>query len=462
VVTRFTLNGRSVTHDGDPMARLLDVLREGFGLTGTKEGCGEGECGACTVWVDHEIVCSCLVPVFQVDGRSVRTIEAIADSDGLDPIQEAFVRDGGAQCGACTPGMLVAARDLLDKHPMPDRKLIREALAGNLCRCTGYEKIFRAVEAAARTGTRTARSATTPRAPLERPYKSPVTTSMTEAHRPKSLADALRLLADPGAVPVAGCTDLMVVDTATRRVHETVVDLFGVPDLAGIRRVNGGLDIGAACTFREIGRDPEVRVIAPSLADAARTIGAWQIQNRATIGGNLANASPAGDSLPVLLALDAGIVLSGPDGERIVPSERFHTGYRETALAEGELIVRVKIPEAAGAKSQRFWKVGTREAQAISKVVVAFAAARRDGGLVNVRLAAGSVAPTPVRLRATERVCEGQVPSAGLASRAADTARNEITPIDDVRSTATYRRHVLGEIVRRMVLDLVDRPPRGA
>lgn len=147
---RFELNGRAATFDGAPMARLLDVLREELGLTGTKEGCGEGECGACTVWLDGEVVCACLVPMFQVADRVVRTVEDLARDGELDPLQRAFVDEGGVQCGACTPGLVVTARALLDREPEAGRARIREALGGNLCRCTGYERVFRAVESVAR------------------------------------------------------------------------------------------------------------------------------------------------------------------------------------------------------------------------------------------------------------------------------------------------------------------------
>ncbi len=147
---RFRLNGEQVTFSGDPMARLLDVLRESFGLTGSKEGCGEGECGACTVLLDKQMVCSCLVPVFQVEGRAVRSVEGLAKNGEPDALQRALAEGRGVQCGACTPGLVVAIRALLERHRRPDRALIREALAGNLCRCTGYEGIFEAVEALTR------------------------------------------------------------------------------------------------------------------------------------------------------------------------------------------------------------------------------------------------------------------------------------------------------------------------
>jgi len=143
---RFTLNGKAAEVEGPPMARLLDVLRRDLGLTGSKEGCGEGECGACTVLLDNEAVCSCLVPLFQVEGASITTIEGLAPEDKVTELQRVFANEGGAQCGACTPGMMVTLKALLDRHPKPTRDQIREYVSGTLCRCTGYERIFRAVE----------------------------------------------------------------------------------------------------------------------------------------------------------------------------------------------------------------------------------------------------------------------------------------------------------------------------
>jgi carbon-monoxide dehydrogenase small subunit len=141
----LNINGQPRTLDAFPMARLLDVLREDLQLTGTKEGCGEGECGACTVILDGRIVNSCLVPVAQTNGANITTIEGVAHEDQLHNVQQAFIDHGGAQCGICTPGMVLAAVDLLNRNPQPSEQDIRNGLAGNLCRCTGYMKIFESV-----------------------------------------------------------------------------------------------------------------------------------------------------------------------------------------------------------------------------------------------------------------------------------------------------------------------------
>jgi CO/xanthine dehydrogenase FAD-binding subunit len=282
---------------------------------------------------------------------------------------------------------------------------------------------------------------------------------VTLAVRPRSLDEALRRLGEaPDLLPVAGCTDLMVADPLSRARMERVIDLTGVPELQGVREVPGGLEIGAATPFSVLRRSAALREAFPALAAAAAEIGGWQIQNRATLGGNVANASPAGDSLPVLLALGAVVVCAGPAGAREVPYDEFHTGYRKTALARGEIIVRLRLPSPPAGAVQAFRKVGTREAQAISKVVVAMLARVEGGQIAELRLAAGSVAPTPVRLRRAEEAAMGRAPGEETASAAGRAAAAEVSPIDDVRSTAAYRSFALERVVRRLLLGLAPEP----
>jgi xanthine dehydrogenase small subunit len=225
---------------------------------------------------------------------------------------------------------------------------------------------------------------------------------LSSALSPRTLDEALKALAnDPAIVLAAGCTDLMVRPPEALHGMERVIDLLAIPELSGIREVGfgseAGLEIGATTTFSEIRRSATVRSVFPALADSAAQIGGLQIQNRATIGGNMANASPAGDSLPVLLALDATVVIAGPTGMREIPYSTFHTGYRKTALQPGEILAAVRLPLPSVGTIQTFRKVGTREAQAISKVVVAMVGRVEDGRIADLRLAAGSVAATPIR-----------------------------------------------------------------
>lgn len=286
---------------------------------------------------------------------------------------------------------------------------------------------------------------------------------------PTSLDEALRhLAASPDLRPVAGCTDLLVTDRPGRARMDRVLDLLSIPELAGIRETstNGaarGVEIGAATTFTALRRSSVIRDAYPALAQAAGVIGGWQIQNRATVGGNVCNASPAGDSLPVLLALGVTVRIAGPRGRREIPYDDFHTGYRQTALEPGEIVTGFHLPAEARTAPDRnicqsFRKVGTREAQAISKVVVALTARVDEGILGQLRLAAGSVAPTPIRLRAAEEAAAGQPVTPATAERVAEAAAAAVSPIDDVRSTADYRRFTLERVVRRLILSLAPGP----
>ncbi len=294
------------------------------------------------------------------------------------------------------------------------------------------------------------------------PIEPPVTS-------PTDLAAAYAALAaappDAPARPIAGGTDLMVALTGELgEPPASLVDLWAIDALRGIGMDDGAISLGALTTYTDIRRSPLIREHVPALVEAAATIGAAQIQNRGTLGGNIANASPAGDTLPVLLAADATFVLGSVRGEREVPAAEFWTAYRRTALAPDELVLRIRIPLATG-HEMRFRKVGTRRAQSISKVVLAAAWRSGPGGggvaatagsagggsWRDVRIALGSVAATPIRAAVTERVLEGRAPTPETADLAAETLAGELAPIDDVRSTAEYRRLVAARILHRIV-----------
>ncbi len=278
--------------------------------------------------------------------------------------------------------------------------------------------------------------------PIEPPVETPV-----------DLSTALELLADgdAGWRPIAGGTDLMVqIMGEVGPLPERVLNLWQLDELRGISENAGELVLGALTTYTEIRRSELVRRLLPALADVSATIGAAQIQNRGTIGGNAINASPAGDTLPILLAADARFVLTSTHGERAINAADFWPAYRQTARRPDELLTSIRIPLPAG-RQVRFRKVGTRRAQAISKVLVALAW-REDGGVWrDVRVALGSVAPTTIRARQTEQVLEGAAPRATTADHAASVLADEIQPIDDVRSTAEYRRAVAARVLHRLL-----------
>ncbi len=254
--------------------------------------------------------------------------------------------------------------------------------------------------------------------------------------QPRSLDEALRLLRDEGPlVPLAGCTDLYVDFHFGTVGGRRFLDLQGLGTLRGIRRRGNTLVIGALATYAELIASPLVRRRLPILAEASRWVGSPQIQNRGTLGGNVANASPAGDTLPVLAVAEATVVLRRVDGERRVPFGSFYTGYRRTVMRPDELIVSIEVPPVEG--RQWFRKVGTRAAQAISKVVMAAVRAPHP------RIALGSVAPTVVRVPRTEAVLAG----GGSLAEAQAVLVDEIQPIDDLRSTAAYRRRVSANLL---------------
>ena len=285
--------------------------------------------------------------------------------------------------------------------------------------------------------------------PVEPPIETPA--SLDEAYA--ALASST---ADDQLTPIAGGTDLMVRISGEIGAPPTrMLDLSRLDELRGITMDRGAVVLGARTTYTDIRSSSVCREHLPALVEAAATIGAAQIQNRGTLGGNIANASPAGDTLPVLLALDAEIVVGGPRGERTIAATDVWVAYRRTALAPDELILRVRIP-IGGRREALFRKIGTRRAQAISKVVLALA--WRSGGgsgsaWRDVRVALGSVADRPIRARATEAVLEGATPTPETADAAAEALAAEIHPIDDVRSTAEYRRAVAARALHRMVRD---------
>ena len=460
--THFTVNGNPVEVAGPGGLRLLDALRIDLGLTGTKEGCGEGECGACTVLVDGTPVVSCLVPVGQVEGRDVRTVEGLAEDGRLDPIQAAFVDSGGVQCGICTPGILMSARAFLDSGAEPTDAAIREVIAGNLCRCTGYMKIIDAIATAATTAPREVPGGLPQ---VQRELPGPAIRPDVEAGsdvrvggafvRPATLSEAYALLAAGPWRPIAGGTDVMVeLADDVSASNQALLDLTGIEELREIRLDGDRLVVGATATFADLRRSELVQAHLPALAQLASAFGATQLQNMATLGGNVVSASPAGDSLPLVLAAEAVLVAGGTGGERAIRAASFFTGYRRTALQPGELLLRIEFPLDAG-RQLRYRKIGTRRALALAKVALAVTWRQDPGSPAwrDVRVAVGTITDVPIRAPSAEAALEGAVPGADVADRAAAAVLQDIHPRDGLRSTAAYRRSATSRVLRRMVLD---------
>ena len=456
---RLLVDGRPVETATSGGRRLLDLLRDDLGLTGTKEGCGEGECGACAVLLDGVLVNSCLVPLAQADGRLVTTIEGLAADARWSGLRRSFLEHGGTQCGMCAPGMLMAARALLAGGGPAGEAEIREAIAGTLCRCTGYTKVLESIAAAAEEPAGPVSPGEDDRVPLHAFAATPLRPPRPapEVLRVDTLAQALAAVdADPSIRPLAGGTDMMVQlaegPTATRATTR-LLDLDRLGELRRIETDGDELVLGALVTWTSVRRAPLVAAALPALAEVAGTVGAAAIRNRGTLGGSCCTASPAGDLAPLLLATDARLVATSLHGHRTISAAAFWPAYRRTALAPGELLTAIRIP-LAPAREIRVRKVGARRALAIAKVSLALGWQEDATGRWRaVRVALGSVAPTPIRARATEELLEDRTPDAGLAEEAAQTLAAEISPIDDIRSTAAYRRAVAGAVLRRFLLD---------
>ena len=446
----LTVNGVLRSVDVEPTARLLDILREDLRLTGTKEGCGEGECGACSVVMDGHLVTSCLIPAIQAAGSEVLTIEGLGTPEAPNSLQVAFNEEGAIHCGFCTPGMILAAHDLLEKNPDPDPETIRQELSGNICRCTGYGKICDAVARAAREGYGHGVKA---RANLCKNKKPSF--NGDEAGRyfsPPTLAEALDVLKKhPGLPILAGGTDLLVDLRGGRVRLDGVVDVFGLPELHVIRQGDDGfIHIGSCVTNDELDESPLINEQLPALAVCARRCGGPAIQNRATIGGNLCTASGAGDLPVVLLAMDASVILASADGEERMRTEDFVIKYRKTTLKPDQIVKEILVPRPRPGSKQIFFKRGSRKALTLSRASLA-AYLEFEGEKVSLlRLAAGSMSPIPRRLKETESGLIGRKLDASFIERAATLASEEISP----RKQTAYRKKITGNLVRRFFEEL--------
>lgn len=449
----LTVNGELRSADVEPMTRLIDIIRNDLRLTGTKEGCGEGECGACSVIMDGRLVTSCLVPAIQAAGSSITTIEGIGTPERPSDLQVIFNEEGAIHCGFCTPGMIVAAHSLLERNPEPNDDEIRRELSGNICRCTGYGSICGAVARAASEGYG---HRIEPAANLCK-SRNPVFTE-DEAGRyftPKTLDEALGILNDhPGLLILSGCTDILVDTRSGRTTADRAIDIFGIPELHRIYKGDDGyIHIGGSVTNDELDNSPLINELLPALAYCARRCGGPAIQNRATVGGNLCTASGAGDLPVVLLAFDALVLLAGADGTTRMRTEDFVTGYRQTTLKPHQIVQEILIPLPAPGSRQAFFKRGSRKALTLSRVSLASYLELEQNRVRVLRFAAGSMSPIPRRLKRTEEALMGKTFDAALIGRAGDLAAEEISP----RKQTAYRKKITGNLVRRFFEEIVSK-----
>jgi len=485
----FVLNDRAVAAAGvSPATTLLDWLRGPARLTGTKEGCAEGDCGACTVVFEQliptgQIVCepvnACLVMMGQVHGRAVRTVEGLRGADGTPhPVQLALAEGDGTQCGYCTPGIIMSMYAFATGGEPPEPALIHDALAGNLCRCTGYRPIVEAMMRVAReaggplplvahadaatpivipSAARDLGAAPGSLAALGMTVgwaaaAAPDAQGATRFDAPTSLDTLLALRRDfPDAWLLAGGTDLGLRVSHDRDLPRHVVHVVRVPELQAVLVERGRLRIGAAVSYARLLSHLD-GALAPFGA-MVRRLGSRQIRALGTVGGNLGTASPIGDSLPVLLALDATLHLrSAARGPRSVGIDDYFLGYRRTALAADEIIeaIDVKVPDAGDVFHVD--KVSKRRDQDISAVLAAWRLRVENGVVRTARLAFGGMAATPARAHHAEAALVGQGWSGATVERAAAALADDFQPLDDWRGSAAYRLMVAGNLLRRLHL----------
>ena len=442
---------------------VLDWLRTRAHLTGTKEGCAEGDCGACTIVlgrsvdgsVQYRAVNSCLVMLPQIDNCAVLTVEGLAAADGaLHPVQKALVDADATQCGFCTPGFVMAMFAFHHGGERPDDTVIHEALAGNLCRCTGYRSIVEAcrrvahgpadrfvAETAATAGALSALPACTD-------YRHDAQAFLT----PRSLDGLFTAMAQfPDAVLLAGGTALGLRVSKDREPLPAVIATGAVQELRQIKTDGGAVEIGGAVTYTEA--LPLFDKYFASFGALVRRIGSRQIRNLGTIAGNLATASPIGDTIPCLITLDATVRLASRAGERTLPVESFITGYRTTALAPGEVIAAIRIPLLAAGQELAVYKLSKRFDQDISTVIAAFVLERHGGKVGKLRAAYGGMAARALRAASVETAVSGRPwTPAWLADIDALLAR-DFTPIGDHRGGAAYRLRAAGGLLRRFQLE---------
>ncbi|MEL6504110.1 MAG: xanthine dehydrogenase small subunit [Pseudomonadota bacterium] len=447
----FSLNGEPVSAALRADTTVLEYLRLHAALRGTKEGCAEGDCGACSVLVRKpgeerfQPANACIMLLAQVHGGALVTVEGLAAQDHV--VQKVLAENGSSQCGFCTPGIVAALAGLLDANKNPSESDIHDGLAGNLCRCTGYRPVVEAAQKAAKSA-----PPALPHAAVENGGK--VTGhDQSQALHPSTLDELFEMrAAHPHHVLLGGGTDSALDVAHARSRWPVIINTAGVEELRGVEKRAGDLIIGGAASWADI--LPHLARHWPSFAKLVRRFGSVQIRAMGTVAGNIATASPIGDGAPSLIALGAKIHLAGPKGERSLPLEEFFLDYRQTVLGGDEIIRAIHVPLPKPGEDFRVYKVSKRYDQDISTVCGAFAFRHEDNRLSHVRVAYGGMAATPLRCVQVETVLEGQALTQTTLSAARSAVKSTFTPLSDMRGSADYRARVASNLLDRLAAEL--------
>lgn len=460
----FYLNGRRQVVSGElAMQTLSRFLRYDLRKTGTKIVCEEGDCGACTVLIGrrengslrYRPVNSCITFLFQLDCTHVVSVEGLARDGKLTPVQDAMVRCHGAQCGYCTPGFIMAMAAMYEegaRSSVPGAREIRGALTGNLCRCTGYEPI---IKAGLEVRDQPSCEQLYPSREMVREFTSIERHAVRAGNffKPVDLKDAIEFKAsNPKCVIVQGATDFGVWCNKRGFTAGAVLSLDGIDGLGDLRVESGKLHVGGRVTLSQL--ESFVRDKVPQLAEVLDRFGSPQIKNAGTLAGNVANASPIADTLPFLYVTDSRLELSGRNGTRTVPIASFYRGYKKLDLAADEIITRIIVPLPSRNDTLRLYKVSKRSHLDISSFTAAMLMRRAGDRIDSIRIAYGGVGPMILRLPRTESFLTGKPFALDTLEDAGTIAREEITPISDVRGSRDFRLQLAGNVLKKFYYDV--------
>jgi xanthine dehydrogenase small subunit len=462
---RFVLDGEILElHDVDPTRTVLQFLREDMRRTGTKEGCAEGDCGACTVVLAEldrsgaevrlRAVNSCIQFLPTLDGKELITVESLSRGDkGLHPVQAALVQEHGSQCGFCTPGFVMSLYALYESNESPGRREIDDALAGNLCRCTGYRPIIEAAQV----------MHSLPSNGVEVVHRDALREigerrGLHISHNgrsfiaPVSIHDLLQArAANPDATVLAGGTDIGLWVTKQHRELQTVIYVGHVRELTETRTTDTHIEIGAAVTLTDA--VPMIVAEYPGLDELFRRFASPPIRNAGTLGGNIANGSPIGDSMPALMAIDATLVLRSAEGRREVPLDAFYLDYQVKDLRDGEILEQIRVPRADERDVVSSYKWSKRLDQDISAVCTAYRLRLDNGVVASMRVACGGLAATVKRAEHCEAALAGQAWDEETIENGMAALAEDFQPIDDMRASADYRLVACRNLLRRFYLE---------
>jgi len=463
---KFILNDQVVSIDFNADSRLrptttvLNYLRSLPFHKGVKEGCAEGDCGACTVVIaennmgklSYKAIDSCLVFLPMIHGKQLITVENLADSGVLHPVQQEMVNHNGSQCGYCTPGVVMSLFGLYKNHHNPGREVIDDGLTGNLCRCTGYKSIIKAAEHACsfvdadKFVKHEAKIIALLDAINQDKSTIEIDTINQKYFKPFTLVDALEIRKNhPLAIVVSGATDIALRQTKRRELLPEILDISGIAELNYFEEAAQVYQIGSGLSLEVLKSHTTDKL--PALHSMLQVFGSLQIRNLASIGGNIGSASPIGDTLPLLIAYKAKVKLQSLDSERLILLEDFIKGYHLTDIRQDELITAVHIPEPDTNTFFRSYKVSKRKDLDISSVSGGFALQMEDGFVKEIILAFGGMAEQPKRAYETERFLLYKLWNRLSVEHAMKILTHEFSPLTDARSGAEYRRLAAGNLL---------------